>query len=216
MALSVAARPDCYRLENGLRVVLAPDPSRPAWASLCTTTPVSVQSHRRTRAWRGIRPGVLVHRADATQANIRDDLGYAYRVYSSIEHARAGSRLIIEVDVASRLVAETLAELRRELVSLTAERPGEEELRQARDFSMGGLALETGSQVDVAMLLFRLVPFDLDLAWVDGHFSALADVGPAELAEVAEEFLAPERFVTAVVADAAATGDVPGLRPIHE
>ena len=29
MTLSVAVRPECYRLENGLRVVLAPDPSRP-------------------------------------------------------------------------------------------------------------------------------------------------------------------------------------------
>ncbi len=198
------------------------------------------------------RPGVLVHRADATQANIRlavpvpglrdprhpalelanlvlggylssrlfrrlrDDLGYAYRVHSSVEHARAGSRLIVEVDVASELVAETLAEIRRELRRLACEPPGEEELRQARDFALGGLALETGSQVDVAMLLLRLVPFDLDLAWVDRHFSALADVTPAGVAEVAGEFLAPARFVTAVVADAAATGDVHGLRPIRE
>lgn len=198
------------------------------------------------------RTCVLVHRADATQANIRlavpvpgqcdprypalelanlitggylssrlfrrlrDELGYAYRVYSSIEHARAGSRLIIEVDVASRLVARTLAEVRRELARLTAERPDEEELRQARDFAAGGLALETASQVDVAMLLFRLVPFDLDLAWVDRHFSALANVGTAGLAEVAGEFLAPDLFVTAVVADAAATGEVPGLRLSNE
>ena len=270
-AMELPAADDVRAVTPGLLRAVHADVVSPAGAVLVLVGDLDVAvaeaaSARALGAWRapvapralvpgesrpgGARTGVLVHRADATQANIRlaapvpghrdprhatlelanlvlggylssrlfrrlrDDLGYAYRVHSSIEHARDGSRLVLEVDVAGRLVAETLAEIRRELLRLAAEPPDEVELRQARDFALGGLALETGSQVDVAMLLFRLVPFDLDLAWVDGHVAALADVGPAAVAEVAGAFLAPEDFVTAVVADAGATGAVPGLRPL--
>lgn len=144
--------------------------------------------------------------------NIREDKGYTYTPNSRIEHAVAGSSLVVQADVASEVTAPTLVEIGYELGKMATLPVTEAELESARQYAVGTLALSIASQAGLAGTVAGLSAVGLGMEWLREHPARLARVTVEEVAEQAQRFLAPGGLVGVVLGDAAIA--VPGMRAL--
>lgn len=134
--------------------------------------------------------------------NIREDKGYTYGSYSSIEHYVAGSALVAAAEVATEVTGPSLLETVYELGRIASLPPGEEELEQARRYALGTLRLGMSTQAGLAGLASVYAGFGLRLDHLREYSAALSAATREEVATAASKYLAPSRAVTVVLGDA--------------
>jgi predicted Zn-dependent peptidase len=135
--------------------------------------------------------------------NIREDKGYTYGPHSMVEHAVAGSALVVAAEVATAVTGPALLETLYELGRLANLPPEEAELEQARQYALGTLQLGMSTQAGLAGLVSTYAGFGLRLDFLAEHAVRLAKATRAEVAAAAATYLAPGRAVTVVLGDAA-------------
>jgi predicted Zn-dependent peptidase len=136
--------------------------------------------------------------------NIREDKGYTYSPRSSLEHAMLGSSFAASADVATEVTAPAVLETLYELGRISSLPVTETELESVRQYAIGTLALSTATQAGLASTLSALLGVGLDVEWLAARPAELAKVTIAEVAEVAAEFLAPQKLVGVAVGDSQA------------
>jgi zinc protease len=134
--------------------------------------------------------------------NIREDKGYTYGSYSSIDHYAAGSALVATAEVATEVTGPSLLETIYELGRIASLPPGEEELEQARRYALGTLRLGMSTQAGLAALASMYAGFGLRLSHLREHSAALSAATREQVAAAAARYLAPSRAVTVVLGDA--------------
>jgi predicted Zn-dependent peptidase len=134
--------------------------------------------------------------------NIREDKGYTYGPHSLIEHAVAGSALIVAAEVATEVTSPALLETLYELGRLASLPPKEDELEQARQYALGTLQLGMSTQAGLAGLVSTYAGFGLRLDYLAEHSARLAKATREDVAAAAEEFLAPAKAAIVVLGDA--------------
>jgi predicted Zn-dependent peptidase len=134
--------------------------------------------------------------------NIREDKGYTYGPHSAIEHFVAGSALVVAAEVATEVTGPAMLETLYELGRIASLPPGEEELEQARRYSLGTLRLGMSTQAGLAGLASIYASFGLRLEHLREYSAALASATREQVAEAAARYLAPSRAVTVVLGDA--------------
>ncbi|HVQ91463.1 MAG TPA: pitrilysin family protein [Mycobacteriales bacterium] len=147
--------------------------------------------------------------------NIREDKGYTYGPHSRIDHAAAGSTLIIDADVATGVTAPALLEIWYELGRMATLPISAGELADVRQYAVGTLALSVASQSGLASTLAALAGHGLSLDWLREHPRRLAAVTLEDAFAAASRYLAPARMVTVLLGDAAeVAGPLGGLGPV--
>jgi predicted Zn-dependent peptidase len=136
--------------------------------------------------------------------NIREDKGYTYGPHSRIDHHVLGSVLVLDVEVATEVTGPAMLETLYELGRIASLPITAAELDSVRQYAIGTLALSTATQAGLASTLSALSAFGLGLDWVVEHPARLAALGVDEVSAAAARFLAPSRFASVVVGDAAA------------
>ena len=134
--------------------------------------------------------------------NIREDKGYTYGPHSLVEHAAAGSALVVAAEVATEVTGPALLETLYELGRLASLPPKEEELEQARQYALGTLQLGMSTQAGLAGLLSTYSGFGLRLDYLAEHASRLAKATREDVAAAAAEYLAPAKAAIVVLGDA--------------
>ncbi|GIF36525.1 M16 family metallopeptidase [Actinoplanes xinjiangensis] len=134
--------------------------------------------------------------------NIREDKGYTYGSYSSVDHYVAGSALVAAAEVATEVTGPSLLETNYELGRIASLPPGEEELEQARRYALGTLRLGMSTQAGLAGLASMYAGFGLRLDHLRKYSAALSAATREEVAAAASKYLAPSRAVTVVLGDA--------------
>jgi zinc protease len=134
--------------------------------------------------------------------NIREDKGYTYGPHSSIEHAIAGSALVVSAEVATEVTAPALLETTYELGRLASLPPGDDELEQARQYALGTLQLGMSTQSGLAGLAITYAGFGLRLDYLADHATRLAKATRDDVAEAAARYLGPAKAVGVVLGDA--------------
>jgi zinc protease len=134
--------------------------------------------------------------------NIREDKGYTYGPHSSIEHAIAGSALVVSAEVATEVTAPALLETTYELGRLASLPPRDDELEQARQYALGTLQLGMSTQSGLAGLAVTYAGFGLRLDYLADHAARLAKATRDDVADAAARYLGPARAVTVVLGDA--------------
>jgi zinc protease len=147
-------------------------------------------------------------------ANIREDKGYTYSPHSVLRHASGSTTLQVDADVASEVTAPALLEIAYELGRIATLPVGADELEDARQYSIGSLALAIATQSGLADRIIALDRSGLEPEWLQEHHRNLTTVTIEEVAEQAARFLAPTKLVTVVLGDA---DDVePSMRTLGE
>lgn len=134
--------------------------------------------------------------------NIREDKGYTYGPHSLIEHALAGSSLVVAAEVATEVTAPALLETVYELGRLASLPPKDDELEQARQYALGTLQLGMSTQAGLAGLVSTYASFGLRLDYLAEHATRLARASKHDVAEAAATYLAPAKAAVVVLGDA--------------
>jgi predicted Zn-dependent peptidase len=134
--------------------------------------------------------------------NIREDKGYTYGPHSVIEHAVAGSSLVVAAEVATEVTAPALLETTYELGRLASLPPREDELEQARQYALGTLQLGMSTQAGLAGLAVTYAGFGLRLDYLADHATRLAKVTVDDVGAAAARYLAPAKAASVVLGDA--------------
>jgi predicted Zn-dependent peptidase len=135
--------------------------------------------------------------------NIREDKGYTYGPHSRISHGAAGSRLVIDADVATGVTAPALLETWYELGRIATLPVKPQELDDVRQYAVGTLALSIATQAGLASTLSALIGVGLGLDWLRSHPRHLAAVTLDDVCAAARRYLAPAGMVTVVLGEAA-------------
>jgi zinc protease len=133
--------------------------------------------------------------------NIREDKGYTYSPHSRIEHAVAGSGLVVEADVATEVTAPALLEIGYELGRMATLPVGQRELDDVRQYAIGTLALAIATQSGLASMLSGLAGSGLGLDWLREYPGRLGAVTRESAFEAARRWLAPTALSTVVLGD---------------
>jgi zinc protease len=147
--------------------------------------------------------------------NIREDKGYTYGPHSLIEHAVAGSALVLSAEVATEVTGPAMLETLYELGRIASLPPKDEELEQARQYALGTLQLGMSTQAGLAGLVSTYAGFGLRLDYLAEHAARLARAGKEEVAAAAAQYLAPAKAAAVVLGDAARVeGSLAALTPV--
>ncbi|MER7005165.1 pitrilysin family protein [Dactylosporangium sp. NPDC000555] len=147
--------------------------------------------------------------------NIREDKGYTYGPHSLIEHAAAGSALVLSAEVATEVTGPALLETLYELGRIASLPPKDEELDQARQYALGTLQLGMSTQAGLAGLVSTYAGFGLRLDYLAEHAARLARAGKDDVAAAAARYLAPTGAAAVVLGDAAKVEDsLAALTPV--
>lgn len=147
--------------------------------------------------------------------NIREDKGYSYGPHSVIEHALAGSLLVVSAEVATEVTAPALLETWYELGRLACRPPEPEEVEQARQYALGTLRLGIATQSGLAGLVSTYAGHGLRLDYLAEHARRLAAASVDEVAAAAATYLAPALGVNLVLGDAErVAASISGLSPV--
>lgn len=148
--------------------------------------------------------------------NLRERNGYTYSPHSGIDHAAAGSTLLVDADVASEVTAPAVLETTYELGRMALLPVTRDELESARRYALGTLALSTATQSGLASMLTSLVGQGLSPSWLAEHQKALARVKVEDVLDVSRRFLGVSSLATVVVGDAdLIMGSLGSLSPIR-
>ena len=148
--------------------------------------------------------------------NIREDKGYTYGPHSRVSHSVAGSRLVVDADVATEVTAPALLETWYELGRMATLPITAEELENVRQYAVGTLALSISTQAGLASTMSALIGVGLGLDWLREHPRRLAAVTLEETFEAARAYLAPAGMITVVLGEAEQIGDRLGaLGPVE-
>jgi predicted Zn-dependent peptidase len=148
--------------------------------------------------------------------NIREDKGYTYSPYSTMQHLQHASYFEVGADVGTEVTAPSLVETRYELGRIVALEVGKEELEGVQRYLTGLMALRIQSQRGLAATLARLAVFGLDIEYLKDYPRRLSAVTTADVLDVAQRHFAPAKLACVLVGDASRiSGSVGALEPVE-
>ena len=149
---------------------------------------------------------------------LREELGYTYGARCSFDPRRARGPFTTTAAVQTEVTVDAIRELLAQLERIREAPPGDDELREVRDYLVGVFPLRFETTGGIASAIEPLAMYDLPDDWWHAYRSRLEAVTPADVHRVARELVRPEESLVLVVGDAASFGDElkeAGLGPVE-
>jgi zinc protease len=138
--------------------------------------------------------------------NIREDKGYTYGIYSSLQNFRRASLVAVGTDVATDVTVATLVELHYEMGRMVALPPKPEELEGAKKYQAGTLAMSVNTQSYLASQLLALLKRGQSVERLKELPKEVEQVTAEDVQEISSRFLGASGFATVIVGDADVIG----------
>lgn len=132
-------------------------------------------------------------------ANIREDKGYTYGIYSYLVNNMQESALMITTEAGKEVCAATIEEVYKEMNDMREELVDEEELQMARNFAIGTVLGDLDGPFQVAGRWKNIILNGLDGDYFDRSIQIVKTITPEELQELAIKYLDPAAFFELVV-----------------
>jgi zinc protease len=132
-------------------------------------------------------------------ANIREDKGYTYNIYSSMDPMIFDGFFCIATEVGNDFVERTLDEIYYEMDRLCREPVGEEELAMVRSYLLGNLLGMVDGPFNAAGVIKALVLDELPLDYFPQMAQQVRKISPEELMRIAQKYLSRENMWQIVV-----------------
>jgi len=134
-------------------------------------------------------------------ANIREDKGYTYGIYSSLGSLFASGYFLISAETQHKSVNAAVEEIRKELRKLRQELVSDEELTIVKHYLLGSL-LENFDGTDATARSFKSVYFyGLDESWFMKYIERLKTITPEEIRQTAQKYLHEDSMYEVICAD---------------
>lgn len=125
-------------------------------------------------------------------ANIREEKGYTYNIYSSLDVMRHDGAFYIGTEVGNEFVKDTLHQIRHELQDLINEPIEEEELTMVRNYLMGNFLSMLDGPFNIGELVRTLECDDLPFSYFSELVKKVDSIQADELQELARKYLQPD------------------------
>lgn len=122
-------------------------------------------------------------------ANIREDKGYTYNIYSSLESMHFGGGFYIGTEVSRDQVEPTLKEIYLEMERLQQDPVDEEELSMVRNYLMGSFLSMLDGPFNVSEIIRTQVLEELPSHYFDNLVETVKHISAAELQALAQKYL---------------------------
>ncbi len=132
-------------------------------------------------------------------ANIREEKGFTYNIYSSLDSMRFDAYMYIGTEVGHDYVEATKREIGYELESLRKKQVAGEELQMVKNYIMGSFLTLLDGPFQTADLIKGLLIEDVPLAAFSGWVEAIRDTTPENLQRLAGAYLDPDKMWEVIV-----------------
>ncbi len=139
--------------------------------------------------------------------NIREDKGYSYSPDSSISAHRGGALWVMSAEITAEHTAAAITEIFREIDRLRREAPSNEELAPVKNYRAGVFVIANSSPNGVLGQLAFMDLHGLPDDFLTGWIASIRAVTPAEVSQIAREYIRPERMTVVVAGDLAKIGE---------
>jgi predicted Zn-dependent peptidase len=132
-------------------------------------------------------------------SNIREEKGYTYGIYSYLENHLQESAWIISTEAGRDVCEATIVEVYKEMERLRKEEVDDEELLLVRNYMMGSILGDLDGPFHIMNRWKNIILNGLPENYFDHQIDSIRKVTSAELHELANKYLQPERFYELVV-----------------
>jgi len=134
--------------------------------------------------------------------NLREDKGYTYGAYSSLNANELVGRFTASASVRNEVTAGSVEELLHEMKRIREEPVPSEELTMVKSYITGDFARDLENPGTVANYAINTLRFGLPDDYYDNYLSNLASVTPEQVTAMAKKYIYPERSWIVAVGDA--------------
>lgn len=125
-------------------------------------------------------------------ANIREEKGYTYNIYSTLDAMRFDGFLSIGTEVGNEFAADTLKQIYIELEELQEDPVSREELEMVRNYLLGNFLTMLDGPFNVAETIRNFITDELPLTCFDDMVRAVREIDAEELQQLARKYLRRE------------------------
>ncbi|MCB0706085.1 MAG: insulinase family protein [Saprospiraceae bacterium] len=122
-------------------------------------------------------------------ANIREEKGYTYNIYSAIDPMVFDGYFYIGTEVGKEFTKETISEIYSEIRLLQEEEVGAEEMEMVRNYLMGNLLTMLDGPFNVADVVRTIETDGLPADFFHTLTQTVSKITPAELKDLAQKYL---------------------------
>jgi predicted Zn-dependent peptidase len=134
-------------------------------------------------------------------ANIREDKGYTYSPFSSIESHPGVASWVETADVTTKVTGESIKEIFKEIDRLRKEAPPADELRGIQNNLAGIFVVQNASRTGVIGRLAFVDQYGLGDSYLSSYVKRVMAVTPADVQRIANQHLTPDSMTLVVVGD---------------
>jgi predicted Zn-dependent peptidase len=131
--------------------------------------------------------------------NLREDKGYTYSIYSSMETMRHGGYFYIYTDVNTDVKEAALAEIYHELERLQYEPVPDEELNMLKNYSLGMFLNSVDGVFNVSSVIRELAEEDIPNDFFEEAVDKTKSIGAEEVMEIAQKYFKKENLCEVLV-----------------
>ncbi len=132
-------------------------------------------------------------------ANIREDKGYTYGIYSYLQNHLQQSAWVISTEAGKDVSETTIEEVYKEMKLLREELVDEDELLLVRNYMMGSILGDLDGPFHIMAKWKNIILNNLDENYFYDSVKAIRETSAEELRDLANEYLQPEKFYELVV-----------------
>jgi zinc protease len=133
--------------------------------------------------------------------NLREEKGYTYGAYSSIDARRLAGSFEATSEVRSAVTGESLKEFFYELKRIRDEKVSEEELTDAKNFLTGVFPIRAETQEGLTNLIVSQKLYNLPEDYLQTYRDKINEITIEDIERVAKEYVAPEKIAVVIVGD---------------
>ena len=127
-------------------------------------------------------------------SNIREDKGYTYGIYSSIQPMAHGGSLVIHSEVGRDVMEAAITEVYREMDELCNVQASEEELLLVKNYLLGGLLGDLDGPFQILQRWRSLIMNGLDETHFNNNVRIYKSITAGELQELARKYFDKSHF----------------------
>jgi len=133
--------------------------------------------------------------------NIREDKGYTYSPFSTLNNRKGSSIWYEQADVTSEHTVESLLEIEKEIKKLGAIPPSKEELKGIQNYEAGIFVLQNSSPAGIIGQLNFLDLYGLPDSYLDNYVKNIHAVTPEKVMETANAYIQYDKMAKVMVGD---------------
>ncbi|NNE26721.1 MAG: insulinase family protein [Saprospiraceae bacterium] len=128
--------------------------------------------------------------------NIREEKGYTYGIYSSVDVWKEDGFFYISADVSNNAIEPTIEEINKEIKRLQTEPVPDNEFRMVKNFMLGQILHLIDGPFASGQLIKNIYAKELDIEHFKNHIDGIKGTTKNDVMEMARKYLDEKSFIT--------------------